>query len=177
MDTAASALAQTPAPTPATAPIPDAFLLFTLGAEEYGVDIRAVQEIRSYERPTSIALAPPQMKGVLSLRGSIVPIVDLRIQLGLPHAEYGPLTVVVVLRIGDGMVGVVVDRVSDVRSIAPQQLRAVPPLESGFDAAHLLALASLDARTVILLDIQRFLRSQGYERAPHAAGATAAAVH
>lgn len=123
-----------------------------------------MQEIRSYERPTGIALSRPEMKGVLSLRGSIVPIVDLRIRLGLPQAEYGPLTVVVVLRMGHGMVGVVVDQVSDVRTLEPSQLRPVPPLESGFDASHLLALASLEARTVILLDIERFLRGEGYAR-------------
>lgn len=100
MDALLSPSAVTGASAPAlAAAIPDAFLLFAIGSEEYGVDIRAVQEIRSYERPTSIALAPAEMKGVLSLRGTIVPIVDLRIRLGLQDAEYGPLTVVVVMRL------------------------------------------------------------------------------
>ncbi|GAA4419217.1 chemotaxis protein CheW [Acidovorax lacteus] len=163
MDALLSPSAITGAPAPVAA-IPDAFLLFAIGSEEYGVDIRAVQEIRSYERPTSIALAPAEMKGVLSLRGTIVPIVDLRIRLGLHDAEYGPLTVVVVMRLDRGMVGLVVDRVSDVLSLAPAQLRPVPALQSGFDASHLLALASVDERTVMLLDMERFLRSEGYGR-------------
>lgn len=155
----ASASAGAPAPAAA---LPDAFLLFALGTEEYGVDIRTVQEIRSYERPTAMALAPAEMKGVLSLRGVVVPIVDLRIRLGLADADYGPLTVVVVLRLDRGMVGVVVDRVSDVLRPAPSQLRKLPPLQSGFDASHLLGLACVEERTVMLLDIERFLRAEGY---------------
>ena len=135
------------------------FLAFKIANEEYGVDILRVQEIRSYEKPTTIANAPEHLKGVVNLRGVIVPIVDLRIKLGVgvDEVRYDHLTVVIVLNIGNRVVGVVVDGVSDVLTLEPSQLRPVPALDSNFDPEHLLAIGSVDERMLILLDIEKFL--------------------
>ena len=133
------------------------FLAFKIGNEEYGVDILRVQEIRSYEKPTTIANAPEHLKGVVNLRGVIVPIIDLRIKLGVGEVRYDHLTVVIVLNIGDRVVGVVVDGVSDVLTLEPSQLRPVPALDSNFDPDHILAIGSVDERMLILLDIEKFL--------------------
>ena len=133
------------------------FLAFKIANEEYGVDILRVQEIRSYEKPTTIANAPEHLKGVVNLRGVIVPIIDLRIKLGVSEVQYNHLTVVIVLNIGQRVIGVVVDGVSDVLTLEPSQLRPVPALDSNFDPEHLLAIGSVDDRMLILLDIEKFL--------------------
>jgi purine-binding chemotaxis protein CheW len=133
------------------------FLAFKIANEEYGVDILRVQEIRSYEKPTTIANAPGHLKGVVNLRGVIVPIIDLRIKLGVDNVQYDHLTVVIVLNIGERVVGAVVDGVSDVLTLEPSQLRPVPALDTNFDPEHLLAIGSVDERMLILLDIEKFL--------------------
>ena len=133
------------------------FLAFKIANEEYGVDILRVQEIRSYEKPTTIANAPEHLKGVVNLRGVIVPIIDLRIKLGVSEVQCNHLTVVIVLNIGQRVIGVVVDGVSDVLTLEPSQLRPVPALDSNFDPEHLLAIGSVDDRMLILLDIEKFL--------------------
>src|SRR6185369_2714815 len=102
------------------------FLTFTLGDEEYAIDILKVQEIRGYEPPTLIANAPPFIKGVINLRGIIVPIVDLRLKFKLDKIEYSPFTVVIVLNIARRVIGVVVDSVSDVISLTQAQIRPAP---------------------------------------------------
>jgi len=133
------------------------FLAFKIANEEYGVDILRVQEIRSYEKPTTIANAPEHLKGVVNLRGVIVPIIDLRIKLGVGEVQYDHLTVVIVLNIGKRVIGVVVDGVSDVLTLEPSQLRPVPALDSNFAPEHILAIGSVDERMLILLDIEKFL--------------------
>ena len=135
------------------------FLAFKLGAEEYGIDILCVQEIRSYERPTRIAGTPEFVKGVINLRGAIVPIVDLRLKLQLRAAPYDAFTVVIVLQLGQRLVGVVVDAVSDVISLQPEQLRPAPPLRAGLAGEHLLAIGALDERLLILVDIEKLMGS------------------
>src|SRR5450830_1894088 len=104
------------------------FLAFKLGDEEYGMDILCVQEIRSYEEPTRMANAPAFIKGVINLRGVIVPILDLRMKFNLSQVNYDSFTVVIVLNIGARVVGMVVDGVSDVLTLTPEQLRPVPEL-------------------------------------------------
>ena len=99
------------------------FLAFRLGADEYGIDMLRVHEIRSYERPSRVADAPEFVKGVINLRGVIVPIVDLRVRLQLQVAQYDALTVVIVLQVGPRVMGVVVDAVSEVIALQPDQLR------------------------------------------------------
>jgi purine-binding chemotaxis protein CheW len=133
------------------------FLAFKVGDEEYGVDILRVQEIRSYEKPTTIANAAAELKGVVNLRGVIVPIIDLRLKLGMQEAHYNHLTVVIVLNIGQRVVGVVVDSVSDVLTLEREQLRPVPALDMDINPDHLLAIGSVDDRMLILLDIEKLL--------------------
>ena len=135
------------------------FLAFKLGPEEYGIDILRVQEIRSYEAPTRIANVPPFMKGVVNLRGVIVPIVDMRLKFNLEQANYDAFTVVIVLNIGSRVVGMVVDAVSDVITLTPEQLRPVPDISSAIDADHLLAIGAVADRMLILVDIEKLMGS------------------
>lgn len=134
------------------------FLAFELGAEEYGIDILRVQEIRSYEAPTRIANAPAFVKGVVNLRGVIVPIVDMRLKFGL-DAGYDTFTVVIVLNIGAHVVGMVVDAVSDVITLGPEQLRPVPEFDSSIAGDHLLAIGAVGDRMLILIDIVKLMSS------------------
>lgn len=135
------------------------FLAFKLGAEEYGIDILRVQEIRSYEEPTRIANAPAFIKGVVNLRGVIVPIVDMRLKFNLERADYDSFTVVIVLNIGSRVVGMVVDAVSDVITLAPEQLRPVPEFNSAVASDHLLAIGAVQDRMLILIDIEKLMTS------------------
>ena len=135
------------------------FLAFKLGAEEYGIDILRVQEIRSYEEPTRIANAPSFIKGVVNLRGVIVPIVDMRLKFNLETVSYDSFTVVIVLNIGSRVVGMVVDAVSDVITLTPEQLRPVPEFNSAITSDHLLAIGAIDQRMLILVDIEKLMTS------------------
>ena len=141
---------------PAATPVHE-YLAFKLGAEEYGIDILRVQEIRSYEEPTHIANAPEFIKGVVNLRGVIVPIVDMRLKFGLHEVKYDAFTVVIVLTIGTRMVGMVVDAVSDVITLTAEQLRPVPEFNSAVAADHLLAIGTVDQRMLILIDIEALM--------------------
>jgi purine-binding chemotaxis protein CheW len=135
------------------------YLTFRLGTEEYGIDILKVQEIRGYENPTRIANAPHFLKGVINLRGTIVPIVDLRLRFGCEAAEYNDFTVSIVLHIGTRTIGTVVDSVSDVMEIPAEAVRTAPDLNSAIDAAYIRGLAQVGERMVILLDIESMLLS------------------
>ena len=150
-------------------------LTFRLGGEEYGIDILRVQEIRGYEQPTHIVNAPAHVKGVINLRGVIVPIVDLRLRFGLPEAAYDRFTVVIILNVGERVVGAVVDSVSDVIEIAPEQVRAAPELDAGVDAGHITGIGTLGERMLILLDIERLMLSSNLQL-PSLAPAHAAAA-
>ena len=136
---------------------PNEFLSFQLGAEEYGIDILKVQEIRAYEKATRIPNTPEFIKGVINLRGVIVPVVDLRIKFGLESAAYGETTVVIVLNIANRTIGVVVDKVSDVLALAPEQIRPAPDFASRVENAFVRGLASLDERMLIIADIERLM--------------------
>ncbi|MBK8918733.1 MAG: chemotaxis protein CheW [Azonexus sp.] len=139
------------------------FLTFTLGAEEYAIDILKVQEIRGYEAPTLIANAPPFIKGVINLRGIIVPIVDLRIKFNLAQVEYTPFTVVIILNVASRVIGAVVDSVSDVISMTPQQIRPAPDFSASFDTKYILGLATVDNRMLIVTDIAQLMSSRDME--------------
>jgi purine-binding chemotaxis protein CheW len=147
------------------AAVPREMLTFRVGAEEYGIDILSVQEIRSYEPPTRLANAPAFVKGVVNLRGTIVPIADLRLQFGLADSGVGPATVVIVLNVASRVVGIVVDAVSDVVALAAEQVRPAPKFDSMVDASHIIGLAALQQadntaeRLLILLDIERLITS------------------
>ena len=135
------------------------FLTFTLGDEEYGVEILKVQEIRSYEEPTTIANAPAFIKGVVNLRGVIVPIVDMRIKFGLSKAEYNQFTVVIILNVAHRVVGMVVDSVSDVLQLSGEQIREAPQFGASLDAEYITGLGTVDERMLILIDIEKLMTS------------------
>ena len=135
------------------------FLAFKLGREEYGIDILRVQEIRSYEEPTRIANAPAFIKGVVNLRGVIVPIVDMRLKFNLEQVNYDALTVVIVLHIANRIMGIVVDGVSDVITLTPDQLRPAPEFNSTIASDHLLAIGAVEDRMLILVDIEKLMSS------------------
>ena len=135
------------------------FLAFTLGAEEYGIDILKVQELRSYEAPTRIANVPDFIKGVINLRGLIIPIVDMRIKFGLGVPSYSDNTVVVILNFHGRIAGMVVDSVSDVTTLTPEQIRPSPPNAGSLDGACLIGLGALDERMLILIDIEKLMTS------------------
>ncbi len=138
-------------------------LTFTLGAEEYGLDILKVQEIRGYDAVTRIVNAPDFIKGVINLRGVIVPIVDLRLKFRLGEATYNAFTVVIILNIAQRVVGIVVDGVSDVVSLATEQLRPAPEFGSAVDTRFVLGLATVDERMLIVVDIERLMTSADME--------------
>ena len=136
------------------------FLTFRLGAEEYGIDILRVQEIRSYEPPTRIANAPAFVKGVVNLRGVIVPIVDLRLKLGCESAEYNGFTVVIVLNVKGRVVGAVVDSVSDVLELAHDAIKPAPEMACAIDSGFITGIGNVADRMLILMDIEQLMASQ-----------------
>lgn len=133
------------------------YLTFRLDQEEYGIDILKVQEIRGYEPPTRIANAPNFIKGVVNLRGTIVPIVDMRLKFNCSHADYNSFTVVIILNLRSRVVGVVVDSVSDVMELTPDSIRSAPDIESAIDNSCILGLGSVGERMLILLDIEKLM--------------------
>ncbi|QXZ09054.1 chemotaxis protein CheW [Comamonas sp. Y33R10-2] len=133
------------------------YLTFRLGEEEYGIDILKVQEIRGYEPPTRIANAPEFIKGVVNLRGTIVPIVDMRLRFNCANVEYNAFTVVIILNLGRRVVGIVVDSVSDVMALAADAVRPAPDIESAIDSGCILGLGSVGERMLILLDIEKLM--------------------
>ena len=135
------------------------YLTFRLGAEEYGIDILRVQEIRSYEEPTRLANAPPFIKGVVNLRGVIVPVVDLRIKLGCATVGYNGFTVVIVLNVHGRVVGAVVDAVSDVMALAGDLIQPAPEMNTTVDTSFITGIASVGDRMLILMDIAALMSS------------------
>ncbi|HEY2929266.1 chemotaxis protein CheW [Piscinibacter sp.] len=135
------------------------FLTFRLGAEEYGIDILKVQEIRSYEPPTRIANAPAFIKGVVNLRGVIVPIVDLRIKLGCDSAEYNGFTVVIVLTVRGRVIGAVVDSVSDVLELGAGTIKPAPEMHTAVDTSFITGIGNVNERMLILMDIEALMSS------------------
>ena len=144
------------------------FLTFRLGGEEYGIDILKVQEIRGYENPTRIANAPAFIKGVMNLRGTIVPIVDMRIKFNVGEARYDAFTVVIIMNIAHRVVGMVVDSVSDVLTLSPEQIREAPEFSGALDVSYVLGLGTVKStdkegqeseRMLILVDIEKLMTS------------------
>ncbi|MBL0140853.1 MAG: chemotaxis protein CheW [Betaproteobacteria bacterium] len=135
-------------------------LVFRLGGEEYGVDILKVQEIRGYDKVTALPSAPDFLKGVVNLRGTIVPVLDLRVKFGLPEPTYDAFTVVIVLRIVSRVIGIVVDGVSDVVQLTANEIKSAPRLGSLVDATYLAGLATQSDRMILLLDIESFLSAR-----------------
>ena len=135
------------------------YLTFTLGDEEYGVDILKVQEIRGYDSVTRLPDAPPWIKGVINLRGTIVPVVDLRIRFRLGEPVYDAFTVMIILNVSGRVVGMVVDSVSDVTQLNPDTIRPSPELGAGMDSRYIAGMGTVEQRMLILLDIERLMLS------------------
>lgn len=136
------------------------FLVFSLGGEEYAIDILKVQEIRGYDNVTRIANAPDFIKGVTNLRGLIVPIVDLRIKFRLSDAGYDQQTVVIVVNIAGRVIGMVVDRVSDVMVLGGEQIKPAPEFGVGLPLEYVDGLGSLEERMLVLVNIEKLLTSE-----------------
>lgn len=136
------------------------YLTFTLGEEEYGIDILNVQEIRGYDTVTRIANSPAFIKGVINMRGVIVPIIDMRLKFNLGEVEYNQFTVVIILNITGRVVGMVVDGVSDVIALKRDQIRPAPEFGALLDTAYIDGLATLDERMVIMVDIEKLMNSE-----------------
>ncbi len=146
------------AAAPATAALHGSeFLSFILGKEDYGVEILKVQEIRGYEEPTHIANSPAFIKGVVNLRGIIVPIVDMRIKFNLGEATYDQFTVVIILNISGRVVGMVVDGVSDVITLSAEQMKPAPGFSGTFDTEYITGLGTVEDRMLILVDIEKLM--------------------
>ena len=139
----------------------DQFLTFIMSNEEYGVNILCVQEIRGWESATPLPNSPAHIKGVINLRGTIVPIVDLRQCFGLEAIEYTPVTVVIVLKVegtkGSRIVGIVVDAVSEVYTISDNEIKPAPDLGDAVNTDYVRGLVDVDKKMVILLEINRLL--------------------
>lgn len=132
-------------------------LVFGLGTEEYAISIQQVQELRGYTTVTQIANAPDYLKGVINLRGVIVPIIDMRIKLGNATPTYDATTVVVVLNLSDTVTGIVVDRVSDVLSLSDAQMKPAPQMTSAINAGHIRGIGTLGERMLIVVDIDKLM--------------------
>jgi len=139
------------------------FLTFTLGKEEYGIDILKVQEIRGYDAVTAIANTPEFIKGVINLRGIIVPIVDMRIKFDLGNVTYDQFTVVIILNIAQRVVGMVVDGVSDVITLSDDQIKPAPEFGAALETQYILGLGTVDERMIILVDIERLMSGRDME--------------
>lgn len=136
------------------------YLTFTLGEEEYAIDILKVQEIRGYDAVTRIANTPDYIKGVINMRGVIVPVVDMRLKFHLGNATYDQFTVMIILNLGQRIVGMVVDSVSDVIALNPEEIRPAPDFGSTFDTQYLIGLANVGERMAIVVDIEKLMTSQ-----------------
>lgn len=140
------------------------FLTFILASEEYGVDILRVQEIKGWDAVTQVPNTPEYVRGVINLRGTIVPIIDLRIRFSMEQLEYGPTTVVIVLKVMSGnddsrIMGIVVDGVSDVYNVKDDEINAAPDFGDGVDSTFVKGLATVDEKMVIILDVDHMLNS------------------
>ena len=140
--------------------IPSEYLTFTLGREEYGIDILKVQEIRGYDPVTHIANAPEFIKGVINLRGVIVPIVDMRIKFKVGEPTYHEFTVVIIMNVLDRVIGMVVDGVSDVVALTPEQIRPTPEMGAALNTDYITGLGTVNDQMLILVDIEKLMGSE-----------------
>ena len=140
------------------------YLTFRLGDEEYGLEILKVQEIRSYSAITPIPNTPRAVRGVMNLRGQIIPVVDLRLTLGMPETAYNRFAVVIVVSIAGKVVGLLADAVSDVLTLARTDVQPPPDFGAPIEARLISGMAKAGEKLVILLDVERLL--DGADRAP-----------
>jgi purine-binding chemotaxis protein CheW len=139
------------------------YLTFTLGREEYGMPILNVQEIRGYDAVTRLANTPDFIKGVVNLRGIIVPIIDMRIKFNLGQVEYNELTVVIIINVANRVIGMVVDGVSDVITLNGDQIKPAPEFGSAIDTNYVVGIGTIDDRMLILVGIEQLMTSRDME--------------
>jgi purine-binding chemotaxis protein CheW len=148
----------------------DQYLTFIVADEEYGVDILRVQEIKGWDKVTPIPNTPDYVQGVINLRGTIVPVVDLRQRFAMPKLDYGPTTVVIVLKVAgedrDRTMGIIVDAVSDVYDVDPNDVKPPPDLGGDMGSEWVKGLATVDEKMVIVLDIDQMLAATGETHLP-----------
>jgi purine-binding chemotaxis protein CheW len=144
------------------------YLTYMLGKETYGIDILKVQEIRGYDTVTHIANAPDFLKGVINLRGVIVPIVDMRIKFKVGEATYHEFTVVIIINVLNRVIGMVVDSVSDVVTLSPDQIRPAPELGAALDTDYITGLGTQNDQMLILVDIEKLMSSEEMQLIDHA---------
>jgi len=150
------------------------FLTFRLDGQEYGIAILKVQEIKGWDKMTPIPNSPRYVKGVLNLRGVIVPVFDLRLRFGLPEAARDAFTVIIVVNIGGRLAGIVVDAVSDVINVGAEQQCAAPAYEGQQNREFIKGLAQVEDKLLILLDIDRMVNPEALETTEAAASVAAA---
>jgi purine-binding chemotaxis protein CheW len=138
------------------------FLTFKLAGEEYGVGILSVQEIRGWSAVTAIPHSPTWLLGVINLRGTVVPVIDLRLKFNYARADYNDTTVVIILNLKDRVVGIVVDGVSDVITLASEQIKPAPSLGNNADTSHIIGFGTLDDRMRILMDVEKLVASADF---------------
>lgn len=136
------------------------YLTFSLCEQEFGIDILRVQEIKNYSRVTPIPNSPPNVKGVMNLRGTVIPIVDLRNTLGMPSVEYDKFTVIIVVNIDSRVVGLVVDAVSDVMDVNPSDIEVPPSLTSEANVSVVNGIAKAEERLITLLNISKLIHAE-----------------
>ena len=159
-----SLVASAPAADPrAAAKVRTEVLSFHLGREEYGIPLSCVQEIRSYQTPTRLAGASAEVLGVLDLRGEVLPVIDLRSCFRMPSVEPSALTVTIVINLAHRSVGIVVDSVSEVIDLSPEQQRCMPAMNGMANDGHITGIASLGPRMLVLLDLNRLLGGKVFE--------------
>jgi purine-binding chemotaxis protein CheW len=141
------------------------FITFTVGAEEYGVDIMAVKEIRGWGETTPLPNAPRHVRGVINLRGSIVPIYDLRTRFGQGVTETTSTHVVIIVTVGSRILGLLVDAVSDILSITGAEIAPVPDIDGHVDTAFLAGLVALEGRMVTIIAVEELLRGDAADPA------------
>lgn len=161
MQTSPNSASFEPTPKAAAAAVADSgqYLTLRLGDEDYAIDIMRVQEIRSYEEPTRMANSPIFIKGVINLRGVIVPIVDLRMKLNISKVEYNEFTVVIILNLRGSIIGAVVDAVSDVVTLDAKNIKPAPQFESAIDSRFILGLAQVGERMLIVMNMEALLNN------------------
>ncbi|MEN6498550.1 MAG: chemotaxis protein CheW [Thermoguttaceae bacterium] len=142
------------------------FLTFTLQGEEYGIEILRVQEIKGFSKIRPIPNAPSYIKGVLNLRGTVVPVLDLRARFGMPEAEYNQFTVIIVVSVGSKVVGLVVDAVSDVLNITNDQVEETPEIAGDTDSSFFHGMGKVGEKLVLLLDIDRLIGGEALREIP-----------
>jgi purine-binding chemotaxis protein CheW len=150
------------------------FLTFRLHGQDYGITILKIQEIKGWDKVTPIPNSPVYVKGVLNLRGVIVPVIDLRLRFGLPEAERDVFTVIIVANVNGRLAGIVVDAVSDVINVGDAHLCAAPEYEGQENREFIRGLAQVDGKLLVLLDVDRLVNPDSLEKSAAAATATAA---